>query len=158
MKKTIASLIVFSCMFVTSIFGDTIKWLNDYDQALNESKSSSKPVLLLVTGGDLCVFCVNLENEVLKTSEFANALGKQFIFVKIDYPIPEDLSPKLAEQHEELIDKFHVKGLPAVILIDSQQNKIGSLDYRPGGARPYIESLQKMLQDHHVEQLNSNKP
>jgi protein disulfide-isomerase len=136
------------CLFVTAVQGDNIRWLDDYEQAINESKSTSKPILLLFTGTGWCAYCDKLEEEVLNTPDFARAVGNKFIFVKVNYPTPDNLPAKLAAQHKQLQEKYDIRGFPSVILIDSQQKKIGSTGYRSGGGQAYAQHLQKIVQDY----------
>lgn len=148
MKKIVSSLVVLCCLFVAAVHGDNIRWLDDYEQAVNESKSTSKPILLLFTGTGWCAYCDKLEEEVLTTPDFARAVGNKFIFVKINYPTPDNLSPKLAAQHKQLQDKYDIRGFPSVILIDSQQKQMGQTGYRSGGGQSYAQHLQKIVQDY----------
>ena len=148
MKKYLASLIVLCCLFVSTAYGNNIRWLDDYEQATNESKASSKPIFLLFTGTGWCAYCDKLEEEVLQTSDFAQAAGDKFIFVKINYPSPDNLFPRLAAQHKQLQDKHDIRGYPSVILLDPQQQQIGVTGYRSGGGKSYAQHLQKIVQDY----------
>lgn len=148
MKKFLSALIVLCCLFLNAVHGDNIRWLDDYEQAINESKSTSKPIFLLFTGTGWCAYCDKLEEEVLTTSDFSRSSGDKFIFVKVNYPAPDNLSPKLAAQHKQLQDKYDIRGFPSVILIDSQQKQIGTTGYRSGGAQAYSQHLQKIVQDY----------
>lgn len=148
MKKIVSSLIVLCCLFVSVVHADNIRWLSDYEQAVNESKATSKPIFLLFTGTGWCAYCDKLEEEVLTTPDFANSVGDKFVFVKVNYPIPDNLAPKLASQHKQLQDKYDIRGFPTVILVDSQQKQIGTTGYRAGGSQAYAQHLQKIVQDY----------
>ncbi len=148
MKKFLSSLIVLCCLSFNVVHGDNIRWLDDYEQASNESKATSKPIFLLFTGTGWCAYCDKLEEEVLTTSDFSRNAGDKFIFVKVNYPIPDNLSPKLAAQHKQLQEKFEIRGFPTVILVDPQGKKIGNTGYRSGGGLGYAQHLQKIIQDY----------
>lgn len=124
---------------------NSITWLSNYEEALNLSKSNSKPIVLFFTGSDWCSWCNKLEQESLNTSEFAQAAGNKFIFVKIDFPLNTVLPPHLAAQNKELQKKYNIKEFPALIILDNQQNQIGSAGYRPGGGKMYAEHLSKFI-------------
>lgn len=148
MKKYLATVIVLCCLFISAVHGDSIRWLDDYEKATSESKATSKPIFLLFTGTGWCAYCDKLEEEVLQTSDFTQAAGEKFVFVKINYPSPENLSPRLAAQHKQLQDKHEIRGYPSVILLDPQQQQIGITGYRTGGGKAYAQHLQKIVQDY----------
>lgn len=124
-----------------------INWLTNYDEAVSLSKSNSKPIVLFFTGSDWCGWCSKLEKEALDTPEFAQIAGTRFVFVKLDFPLNTTLPPHLAVQNKDLQKKYNVKGFPALIILDHQQNQIGSTGYRPGGGKMYAEHLSKFISD-----------
>lgn len=125
-----------------------LQWLTSYDEALSQSKSNSKPILLFFTGSDWCGWCHKLEKEVLNTSEFSDLAGQEFIFVTLDFPLYKATDSKASEQNKKLQKKYDVKGFPTIVLIDKNEQSIGSTGYRPGGAKAYAEYLMKMLGDY----------
>ena len=127
---------------------DHINWLTNFDEALNLSKSTSKPIVLFFTGSDWCGWCIKLEKESLDTPEFARAVGDKFIFVKLDFPVNSTLPPQIAAQNKQLQKKYNVSGFPSLIILDGkQQTKIGATGYRPGGGRAYADHLTKIISD-----------
>lgn len=124
-----------------------LNWQTNYEEAVSQSKSGKKPLLLFFTGSDWCGWCHKLENEVLLTTDFSDAVGDKFIFVMVDFPLRSPLEPKLLAQNKELQKKYDVKGFPTIVLLDEQQQQIGVSGYRPGGATSYAEHLLKMIQD-----------
>jgi protein disulfide-isomerase len=128
---------------------ERIQWLTNYDDAVNQGRTTSKPLLLLFTGSDWCSWCSKLEEEVLNTNDFAEAVGDKFIFVKIDFPLYSAQDPEVKSQNKQLQQKFDVRSFPTIILFDAQQNqKIGMTGYRPGGGKPYAAHLSKMVNDY----------
>lgn len=124
-----------------------LNWLTNYEEAVSQSKNEKKPMLLFYTGSDWCAWCHKLENEVLLSTDFFDAVGDKFIFVLVDFPLRTPLEPKLLAQNKELQKKFDVKGFPTIVILDEQQQQIGVTGYRPGGPGPYAEHLLKMVQD-----------
>lgn len=138
-----------------------IQWTTNYDQAVQQAKSSGKPILLFFTGSDWCGWCHKLENEALSTMEFADLVGDKFQFVYVDFPLKNPLDPETARQNKELQKRFDIRGYPTIILLDSDQKQIGTTGYRPGGAKAYADQLLRMVEDskHYkaqVSQLDKN--
>ncbi len=48
-----------------------LKWTESYEQAAQQSKTESKPIVLFFTGSDWCVWCTRLEKEVFDTQELS---------------------------------------------------------------------------------------
>ncbi|MEI8365303.1 MAG: thioredoxin family protein [Parachlamydiaceae bacterium] len=129
--------------------GQGIHWMTNYEEAVQQSKSLSKPVVLFFTGSDWCGWCTKLDEEALGTREFADAAAAKFIFVKLDFPLyaPQDL--KLKAQNKQLQDKFSIRSFPTILILDPQQNQqIGTTGYRPGGGKAFADYLIKMVNDY----------
>lgn len=126
-----------------------VHWLTNYEEAVNLSKSSSKPIILFFTGSDWCGWCTKLEQESLDTPDFARAAGDKFIFVKLDFPLNTTLPPHIASQNKELQKKFNIRGFPAIVILESKnQSQIGATGYRPGGGKLYADHLLKFVNDY----------
>ena len=140
-----------------------LTWITNYEEAVQQAKTTQKPILLFFTGSGWCPACERLEKEVFTTPEFAQAAGGQFVFVKLDFPRNgNSKDPRLDAQNNQLMNKYSVRGFPTVILLDSQQQKIGVTGYRPGGAQAFASHLQKMVSDyktykHGVSLMQSQK-
>ncbi len=126
-----------------------IEWMTNYEQAVQRANSESKPLLLFFTGSDWCGWCNKLEQEVLDTGEFFNAVGDKFVFVKLDFPREKSIDPMTKEQNRQLKSQFDIRSYPTIIVYDAKLNqKIGVTGYRPGGSRQYADHLLRMLADY----------
>lgn len=127
----------------------SVKWLTSYEQAVQQSKSANKPLILFFTGSDWCGWCNKLDEEALETQEFAEAAANKFIFVKLDYPLYSPQDPQIKAQNKQLQQKFDIRSFPTVLIIDTKQNQqIGATGYRPGGGKPFADYLIKMVNDY----------
>lgn len=132
-------------MMVASTSYGALNWETDYQKALNQSKSDSKPILLFFTGSDWCGWCKKLDKEVFQTQEFQSAMGNKLIFVELDYPMSSTQDAKTKQQNEQLKNQYHIKGFPTVILIDGNGRILGQTGYQAGGGKKYAEHLQQMI-------------
>ncbi len=127
----------------------TLRWQTNYEEAVKQSKESSKPLVLLFTGSDWCSWCTKLEEEALNTPDFASIAGSKFTFVKLDFPLYSSQDPQIKAQNKQLQQKFDVRSYPSVIIYDAKNNQtIGTTGYRPGGGKQYAEYLLKLLNDY----------
>jgi hypothetical protein len=84
---------------------------------------------------------------VWEAEGFAEAAGKNLVFVSLDFPRDQkikDLVPN-PERNEELKEKYGVRGFPTVLVMTPDGQVFGKTGYRQGGAEPYIEHLDEML-------------
>lgn len=125
-----------------------LRWQTNYEEAVNQSKSSNKPILLFFTGSDWCGWCKKIDSEVFNTPEFAKAAGDKFIFVKLDFPVSTANPANIDAQNKSLQKKFDIRGFPTIVLLDVNQQQIGVTGYRPGGGASYADHLLKMTQDY----------
>jgi len=125
-----------------------ITWVTNYQEAVAQSRATSKPMVLFFTGSDWCGWCHKIEDEILNMPDFNAGAGDKFIFVKLDFPMYKPLAPDLSCQNKELQRKFDVRSFPTLIILDDMQEQIGSTGYRPGGGRAYAEHLIKTVQDY----------
>lgn len=127
----------------------SIKWQTNYEQAVQESNTTSRPLILFFTGSDWCGWCNKLDEEAFETTAFAEAAGNKFVFVKLDFPLYSPQNPQLKTQNKQLQQKFDVRSFPTVIIVDPKQNQqIGITGYRPGGGQSFADHLIKMVNDY----------
>lgn len=145
-NKSLLTLLCSMLSLCTSgLFASNLPWQTNYQAALQQAKSSSKPMVLFFTGSDWCSWCTKLEQEVFNTPEFAQSVGNKFIFVLIDFPVYAAQDPQIKAQNKELQQRFNVRSFPTVVLFNAQQNQqIGTTGYRAGGGKQYADYLLKM--------------
>lgn len=150
MQRFIFALICLFCLqcsFAHAVNpASSLNWYQNYDQAVNASQVSGKPLVIFFTGSDWCVWCQRLDAEVLDTPEFAQSVKDQFIFLVLDFP-RKPVDPQLLAQNKQLQNRFNVKSFPTIVILDSQQKLIGSVGYRAGGPRAYAEYLLGMIRE-----------
>ena len=122
-----------------------IQWLTNYQQAMTAAQGDKKSVLLFFTGSDWCGWCKKIEKEVFETSDFASAVGNKFVFVKLDFPMNNQLPREEAQQNAMLKQKYGVSGFPTIVILDSSGNFLAETGYRPGGGKEYADYLLGLI-------------
>lgn len=125
-----------------------LPWLTNYEEAVSLSKSTSKPIVLFFTGSDWCGWCNKLEEEVFDTQAFQESAGNKFIFLKLDYPLYTSLDPRTNAQNKQLQKKYDIRSFPTLVLLDTDQQKIGTTGYKPGGGKIYATHVLKMVNEY----------
>lgn len=116
----------------------------DYDAAMARAKEGGKPLFLLFTGSDWCIWCKKLEKEVFSQPEFLDIATNAYELVVLDFPHDQSRQTNAErERNRSLSEKYEVDGFPTILLLDANGVEIYRAGYEPGGAKAWIESFQK---------------
>lgn len=136
------AILLLGCLGATA--GGT-QWLTDYDAALQQAKSSKKNVLLDFTGSDWCPGCIQMDKEVLNTSQFKDYADKHLVLMRADFPISKPLPQKLQDQNDKLQEQYGIQGYPTFLLVNKNGDVLGmQMGYLTGGPSAFIAKLESM--------------
>ena len=78
-----------------------------------------KPTLLVFSGSDWCIPCINFENNILSTTVFKNYSEERLNLVRADFPQRKQLSKEQEAKNEMLAELYNPQGnFPSVVLLD----------------------------------------
>jgi protein disulfide-isomerase len=120
-----------------------LEWLTDVPTALARAKKENKAVLLDFTGSDWCGWCMKLKKEVFDQFDFAVYANANLIMVEVDFPRRKTLSLQQVNANENLAAKYHIRGYPTIIVLNSDGIQIGDTGYIEGGTRAFIAELNR---------------
>lgn len=123
-----------------------IQWYTNYNQAVQVAQQKKLPILLFFTGSDWCGWCKKMVSEIFSSPDFVQSVGHSFVFVDIDFPMNKKLPSDLAQQNNQLKDKYGVSGYPTIVILSPDQKVITKTGYRQGGGRAYADYLKQFLQ------------
>lgn len=114
-------------------------WQNTFSEASNEAKANHKPMMLLFTGSDWCIYCKKLDKEILETPEF-EAWSKRFVKMKIDYKKNSKLSAVTALENKKMKERYGdmVNSFPTVLFLNEDGSVVGKMGYAEGGSKTWI--------------------
>jgi protein disulfide-isomerase len=150
MKK----IVVIALLFIGSIAGQAqeLKWETNMENAVQVSMKTKKPLLLFFTGSDWCGWCIRLQNEVLKTPEFAAWAKENVVLVEVDFPKRSPQQPEVQRQNMELQQFFQVQGYPTVWFSNPTKkegkislDKLGSTGYVAGGPSVWLDGAKQII-------------
>ncbi len=124
----------------------SLQWMTNFKQAADKAKRENKPMLLFFTGSDWCGWCKKIESEIFADPEFSRAVGNQFVFVELDYPMNKAQPADIAQQNADLKQHFGITGFPTIVLLDANQNFIAETGYRAGGGKQFANYLMQLVQ------------
>ncbi|MCU0445523.1 MAG: thioredoxin family protein [Microscillaceae bacterium] len=122
-------------------------WETNFELAVKDAKKSDKKLLVNFTGSDWCGWCKKLDADVFSKPEFAEYAKENLVLVKLDFPKRKQLPQAEQEQNLKLARKYKVKGFPAILIMDADENVILETGYQYGGVNKYIEHLEAAIQE-----------
>ena len=116
---------------------DEINWTTTWDEAVEASAESSKPVLILFTNPERCPPCRMLDANTLPDAEVTAFINENFV------PL---LAHTGIRENQVLAGKFGIRGIPTFIITDSDKNEIARIvGYQPPAQ--FIESMKSKMQN-----------
>ena len=116
----------------------------DYDAATTRAKERGRPLFVLFTGSDWCVWCKKLEKEVLSQPGFLDVATNAYELVVLDFPMAGSSQTEAErDRNKALMEKFGVEGFPTVLLLDADGVELYRAGYMPVDAKEWIRSFQK---------------
>lgn len=130
-------------------------------ESLSQSKVENKPILLYFTGY-ACVNCRKIEHSVLFDIDVSESIIQNFIFKPIyvddrsELPNEEQTEVKLGERTKELktigdkhiyyqMSRFSVFGQPYFVVLNSNNEVIGTADYSDNTVNKFLTFLNESL-------------
>ncbi|MBI3722957.1 thioredoxin family protein, partial [bacterium] len=122
-----------------------VAWGTSYAGSLDVAKSNGKLVLADFSGSDWSPGCKRLQTEVFGTKEFGDWATKNVVLLQVDFPKRAQQSDDLRKQNEQLKQTFGISGVPTVLFLDGEGNKIGQVTYGGDGVSAWIASAQSVV-------------
>lgn len=109
-------LAVISLIGVGSVAGSGVTWKSDYALARKEAFESGRP-LVIVFGGDNCIWCRKLETTTLRDAAVQAALAERFVCLKID-----------GDRDVNLTQALRVQSYPTIVIAAPDGKILGNID------------------------------
>ena len=138
--KTIFAALILAVTVATS-FGHGKEWLTDFSAAKKQAEAEKKRILMLFTGSDWCLYCIQWNKEVFSKPEFQEYARTNFVLVVVDFPERKKLPKAQERANEALQDKYNVEEYPELVLADAKGKEQKRVKYTEGG----LPALQQKL-------------
>jgi protein disulfide-isomerase len=121
-------------------------WVSTWAEAVEASKATGKPIMLMFTGSDWCLWCQKLENEVFQRRGF-HQWSDRVIKIRIDFPEGHELPAQVKAQNEVLKNWYgdFVESYPTCLFVEPTGRVIGTTGYVEGGPDFWIDRAEGVL-------------
>ena len=120
----------------------------DFTKAKDLAQAYDRPIVLLFTGSDWCQWSKKILNDVINTEDFEEAVGKNFIFAKIDFPEINTKSGACLEQNKGLKEEFEIDSFPTIVMTNQRGREITRMGYVEGCPERVASKLSGLLNDY----------
>lgn len=100
--------------FASMVSESPIKWETDMAQAEARAQAEKKPVLVDIWAR-WCAACLEMEHTIWQNTAIVDELNSKYVTLKLDYTTP-------STELQKFVDKWGVKGLPAIIILPRGSN------------------------------------
>lgn len=127
---------------------DSSVWHSNYQAAREQAKETDKPLLMVFSGSDWCKPCIMLREQILVKPEFSDWARAHVVCITLDFPSQKKnkLPQYQQQQNDSLAERFNPAGVfPLVVIIDKDENILGTTGYKDITPVEYIGELEKII-------------
>jgi len=122
------------------------QWLDSYEDALQLSKQTGRPILADFTGSNWCPPCKRLKQEIFETPQFKSWAAENVVLLELDFPRPNLQPDWIKKQNQDLSRRYEIRSYPTVLILNSEGQVLGSQGYMRGGPARWIA-----VADNHIQ-------
>ena len=152
MRRFSIILVAFGIVTACSAVADGSGWMTNFEKAKQVAASRNIPILVDFSGSDWCSWCIKLEREVFSQSAFKEYAKENIVLFVADFPSKKKLPVDEEKQNKELAQKYGIRGLPTVLLLDHNGKVLAKTGYKPGGAEAYVTHIKDLISKYSVSE------
>lgn len=108
--------------------------------------NSGEPTLLIFSGSDWCIPCINFERNVLSTELFQTYSQTHLKVIKADFPQHTQLSAEQVAKNEELAEKYNSQGVfPLALLLNANGEIVKKINTNLTSPQLVINEIESVL-------------
>lgn len=120
--------------------------LSDPQEAFKIAAQRDKNILLVFSGSDWCIPCIQFEKKVLSDSAFVNFAAQNLVLLKVDFPQKKKIPANLKSQYETLAEQYDPTGnFPYIVLITPDKKLLANFTYQSQSANTFISQLKAVI-------------
>ncbi|MGN6568504.1 MAG: thioredoxin family protein [Flavipsychrobacter sp.] len=141
MKK--ALLIIVSLL--TAYLGHT-QVISDPREAFKLSAQNGQDILMVFSGSDWCIPCIQFEKKILSDTAFQNFAADKLIVLKADFPQKKKIPADLKSQYESLAERYNPNGnFPYIVLVAPDKRMLANISYQNQSAIAFVAELKGVI-------------
>jgi len=140
MFRTLLLLLLFTTAFAQA------QVLKNPDEAFTLAQTSGKEVLLIFSGSDWCIPCIQFNKTILADSSFQHFAHDKLVLLEADFPQRKKIPAPLKTQYESLAEQFNPHGaFPQIVLLSPAKKMLAQVPFNHQTVGDFITTVRQML-------------
>ncbi|WP_188316041.1 thioredoxin family protein [Chitinophaga agrisoli] len=120
--------------------------LKNPDEAFTLAQTSGKEVLLIFSGSDWCIPCIQFNKTILADSSFQHFAQDKLVLLEADFPQRKKIPAPLRSQYESLAAEFNPNGaFPQIVLLTAAKKLLAQLPFNRQTPADFITTVRQQL-------------
>jgi thiamine biosynthesis lipoprotein len=121
--------------------------LQNPNTAFAQAAQTGKKIMLVFSGSDWCIPCIQFEKKILTDSVFLHFAQDNLILLEADFPQRKKIAKPLREQYDSLAAAFNPRGsFPQVVLLSPEKKLMANVPYKQETPAGFISTLKHLMQ------------
>lgn len=114
----------------------------DYEKGQQVMEVYQKPAILTFVASGDCPWSECLLDEVFQEDQFVSAIGNEFLFIAIDFPLINRQSRAQIELNHSLKNNYEIDTFPTMVMIAPSGEEITRLSFPAEGGKAFAKALR----------------
>ena len=120
--------------------------LKNPEEAFTLAQTSGKEVLLIFSGSDWCIPCIQFNKTILADSSFRHFAQEKLVLLEADFPQRKKIPAPLKTQYESLAAEFNPDGaFPQIVLLTPARKLVAQVPYSRQTPADFISAVQRQM-------------
>lgn len=121
--------------------------LQNPNTAFAQAAQTGKKIMLVFSGSDWCIPCIQFEKKILADSSFLHFAQDNLVLLEADFPQRKKIAKLLRAQYDSLAAAFNPKGsFPQVVLLTPEKQLMANVPYKQETPAGFISALKILMQ------------
>jgi thioredoxin-related protein len=137
-------LLLFLGMFSCAVSDAQV--MQNPDKAFDLARQTGKKVMLVFSGSDWCIPCIQFNKRILSDSSFLRFAGDNLVLLEADFPQRKKIAAPLRLQYDSLAAAFNPDGaFPHVVLLSPEKKLMTDVPISKQSPDAFITTLKQLL-------------
>ena len=117
------------------------------DKAFDLAKQTGKKIMLVFSGSDWCIPCIQFDKKILADSSFLRFASDNLVVLEADFPQRKKIAAPLRIQYDSLAAVYNPDGaFPHVVLLSPEKKLMAHVPVRQQSPSDFISTIKQLLQ------------
>ncbi|SFE80930.1 Thioredoxin-like [Chitinophaga sp. CF118] len=137
-------LLLFSGIFSFAVCNAQL--MQSPDKAFDLARQTGKKVMLVFSGSDWCIPCIQFNKKILSDSSFLRYAGNNLVLLEADFPQRKKIATPLRLKYDSLAAVFNPEGaFPHVVLLSPEKQFIKDVPVGQQTPNDFINTIKQLL-------------